>query len=289
MKLQNTITISRNSLKKSLDRYRQEFLVSLKEFRGYSELTVKTYADALDEALGYIEIIEEQEQILFNLMPYRIKISGLNAKTISKKLSAIRSFSEFLNEQGLHVMLQADESIKVAKTLPKPVSHAHILEALKECDLQEKLLVSMLYTLGLRISELSSLELENISSEWIRVTGKGSKQRDIPLLKSTKSLIDEYLSIFTAKKFLFEKNGERLSENSLRYMITKIFKRVALKVTPHQLRHSYASSLLNGGAPIVDVSELLGHSSMATTQIYTKLGSALKQQNYNKAHPLGDS
>ena len=91
------------------------------------------------------------------------------------------------------------------------------------------------------------------------------------------------------KKFLFEKNGERLSENSLRYMITKIFKRVALKVTPHQLRHSYASSLLNGGAPIVDVSELLGHSSMATTQIYTKLGSALKQQNYNKAHPLGDS
>jgi integrase/recombinase XerC len=59
-----------------------------------------------------------------------------------------------------------------------------------------------------------------------------------------------------------------------------------LKVTPHQLRHSYASSLLNSGAPIVDVSELLGHSSMATTQIYTKLGSALKQQNYNKAHPL---
>ena len=69
-------------------------------------------------------------------------------------------------------------------------------------------------------------------------------------------------------------------------MVTKIFGRVALKVTPHQLRHSYASSLLNGGAGIVDVSELLGHSSMATTQIYTKLGSALKEQNYNKAHPL---
>jgi integrase/recombinase XerC len=69
-------------------------------------------------------------------------------------------------------------------------------------------------------------------------------------------------------------------------MVTKVFKRVGMKVTPHQLRHSYATSLLNSGAPIVDVSELLGHSSMATTQIYTKLGSALKQENYNKAHPL---
>jgi len=65
-----------------------------------------------------------------------------------------------------------------------------------------------------------------------------------------------------------------------------VFKKIGLKVTPHQLRHSYATSLLNGGAMIVDVSELLGHSSMATTQIYTKLGSALKEQNYKKAHPL---
>jgi len=144
----------------------------------------------------------------------------------------------------------------------------------------------MLYTLGLRISELSSLDLDNIGDEWIRVLGKGNKHRDVPLLSSTKKLLDEYLLLTRPKKFLFEKNGEKLSENSLRYIVTKLFKDVALKVTPHQLRHSYASSLLNSGAPIVDVSELLGHSSMATTQIYTKLGSALKQQNYNKAHPL---
>ncbi len=259
------------------------------EYKGYSELTAKTYDEVLHEAFKYIEIIQENAHTIFNLMPYRIHIANLNAKTISKKLSAIRSFSEFLHEQGLHVTLHADESIKVAKTLPKPVAHKYILEALQQCNLQEKLLVVMLYTLGLRISELASLECKDIDSEWIRVIGKGNKQRDIPLLKSTKKLIDEYLSTFMGKKFLFEKKGERLSENSLRYIITKIFKRIALKVTPHQLRHSYASSLLNAGAPIVDVSELLGHSSMATAQIYTKLGSALKQQNYNKAHPLGDS
>jgi len=144
----------------------------------------------------------------------------------------------------------------------------------------------MLYTLGLRISELSSLELNDITDEWIRVLGKGNKQRDLPLINSTKKILDEYLGVFVLKKFLFEKSGEKLSENSLRYIVTKVFRKVGIKVTPHQLRHSYATSLLNSGAPIVDVSELLGHSSMATTQIYTKLGSALKQQNYNKAHPL---
>jgi integrase/recombinase XerC len=280
--------ILRNFLKKLLDKYKKSFLLSLEEHRGYSDLTIKTYDEALKEALQYIEIVEEKEQIIFNLMPYRIHIAGLNAKTISKKLSALRSFCSFLNEQNMHVVLRADESIKVAKTLPKPVSHEHIIDALKQCNLEEKLLVTMLYTLGLRISEIASLERKNISSEWIRVIGKGNKQRDIPLLQITKDLVDEYLSTFMVKKFLFEKKGERLSENSLRYMITKIFRRVALKVTPHQLRHSYASSLLNAGAPIADVSELLGHSSMATTQIYTKLGSALKQQNYNKAHPLGE-
>jgi integrase/recombinase XerC len=136
------------------------------------------------------------------------------------------------------------------------------------------------------VSELASLELKNISGEWVRVIGKGNKQRDVPLLPNSKKLLDEYLSKSPRKKFVFEKNGEKLSENSLRYIVLKVFRRVGLKVSPHQLRHSFASQLLNGSAPIADVSELLGHSSMATTQIYTKLGSALKQQNYNMAHPL---
>ena len=273
-------------MKKLLDKKRVSFLEYLEEIRGYSDLTIKSYDESLREALSFIEITQEEDKILFNLMPYRIYISHLNAKTISKKLSAVRGFSTFLNENGLSVVLKADDSVKVAKTLPKPISHKHIIEAIATADLQEKLVVVMLYTLGLRISELSSLKLQDISVEWIRVLGKGNKQRDVPLIDSTKLLIDEYLTSFSANKFLFEKNSEKLSENSLRYKVNKVFKNVSLKVSPHQLRHSYATSLLNGGAPIVDVSELLGHSSMATTQIYTKLGSALKQQNYNKAHPL---
>ena len=278
--------VLRNFLKKSISSQRVKFLNYLENIRGYSDLTLKSYDESLCEAFEFIEVLEEENKIIINLMPYRIKISHLNAKTISKKLSAMRSFVSYLNDNGMHTVLQSDDSIKVAKTLPKPIPHKHIVEALASTHTREKLIVTMLYTLGLRISELSSLRLENISSEWVRVLGKGNKHRDIPLLHTTKELMDEYLSNNYPKVFLFELNDERLSENSLRYTVNKVFKKVGLKVTPHQLRHSYATALLNANAPIADVSELLGHSTMATTQIYTKLGSALKQQNYNKAHPL---
>ena len=273
-------------MKKLLETKRKEFLKYLEDIRGYSDLTLKSYNESLHEAFVHVEIVQKDKTIIFNLMPYRIKIADLNAKTISKKLSAIRSFVEYLNDNSMSVVLKADDSVKVAKTLPKPISHQHILEALSHSEEEEKLIVTLLYTLGLRISELISLKLEDVKDEWVRVLGKGNKHRDIPLLSSTKELIDDYLSTRTQKKFIFEKNGEKLSENSLRYIVTKVFRRVGLKVSPHQLRHSYATELLNANAPISDVSELLGHSSMATTQIYTKLGSALKQQNYNSAHPL---
>ena len=273
-------------MKKLIDNYKDEYLESLLEIKGYSELTYKTYEEALNEAFENIEFEEIDGKKILNLMPYRLKIADQNPKTISKKLSAIRGFVNYLNDNGLNIFLKADDSIKVAKTLPKPISHKYIKEALQEATLEEKVVVVMLYTLGLRISELSNIELKNISSEWIRVDGKGNKQRDVPLLKSTKTLLDEYIETYMPKKYLFEKNRGKLSENSLRYIVTKVFKKIGLKVTPHQLRHSYATELLNSGAPIVDVSELLGHASMATTQIYTKLGSALKKQNYVKAHPL---
>lgn len=273
-------------MKKLIDKQRVYFLESLEKLRGYSDLTVKSYDESIKEALLHVEILKEESSIVIDLMPYRIKIAHLNAKTISKKLSALRSFSSFLNDNGVKINLKSDDSVKVAKTLPKPITHARILEAIYQADTQERLVVVMLYTLGLRVSELASLKVEDISMEWVRVLGKGSKQRDVPLLSFVKKMIDEYLTSFGIKKFLFENKGEKLSENSLRYIVNKAFKRVSLKVTPHQLRHSYATVLLNHNARIADVSELLGHSSMATTQIYTKLGSALKQQNYNKAHPL---
>ena len=273
-------------MKKSPLLYKTSFLIYLEKARGYSDLTLKTYDEALSEAINLIEIESKEKTTLFNLMPYRIKIASLKQKTIAKKLSAIRSFVAYLNTQGEHITLKADDSIKVPKTLPKPIPHEHIMEALQIAEPEERLVVTLLYTLGLRISELANLTLDDIGEEWIRVVGKGNKQRDVPLISTSAKLLRDYVDAIKPKKYLFEKNSQKLSENSLRYIITKVFKKVALKVTPHQLRHSYATVLLNNNARIADVSELLGHSSMATTQIYTKLGSALKMQNYNKAHPL---
>jgi len=262
--------------------YKLSFLDYLSDIRGYSDLTVKTYDRVIDEACEFVTY----EEGLLNLTPYRLKIADLNAKTISKKLSALRSFVKFMQDKGERISLKGDASIKVAKTLPKPISNEHIQEALDIADKDEKIIVVLLYTLGLRISELCSIELDAIEKEWISVLGKGNKQRQIPLLAVTYALIEAYKSEKSPRRFLFEKNGAKLSENTLRYKLTTLFKKIGLHVTPHMLRHSYATHLLNNDARIADVSELLGHSSMATTQIYTKLSSSVKMKNYQAAHPL---
>jgi len=265
-----------------LKTYKLSFLDYLSDIRGYSDLTVKTYAIVLDEAFQ----LTTYEDNVLNLTPYRLKIASLNSKTISKKLSAIRSFVKFMQDKGEKISLKGDASIKVAKTLPKPIAHEHIQEALEIADKDEEMVVVLLYTLGLRISELCSIELASIDKEWITVMGKGNKQRQIPLLQVTHALIEAYKNEKAPRRFLFEKNGAKLSENTLRYKLTTLFKKIGLHVTPHMLRHSYATHLLNNDARIADVSELLGHSSMATTQIYTKLSSSVKMKNYQSAHPL---
>jgi integrase/recombinase XerC len=273
-------------MKRSLESHRKHFLDYLERFRGYSDLTLKSYDETLREAFRMVELEESAGHTVINLMPYRLHIAHLKPTTISKKISALRSFANYMEEQGEKVSLKADESIKVPASLPKPVSDQHIQEALASAELSEKVVVTLLYTLGLRISELTTLRLDAISAGWVRVTGKGQKSRDIPLLESTRTLIETFKEQKRPKEYLFESKGACLSENSLRYLVTKCFKRVGLKVTPHQLRHSYATALLNNSARIADVSELLGHSSMSTTQIYTKLGSSVKMQHYLKAHPM---
>ncbi|MDQ1298264.1 MAG: Integrase [Campylobacterota bacterium] len=267
-------------------RHKEEFLKHCEAFKGYSPLTIFSYDESIDEMLKYAEIEIADAEVNINLMPFRVKIAVNKPKTIARKLSAIRSFIKYLRLEGMLIHVRADESIKVPKSLPKPVSHEHILTALAHAPVMERLAILLLYTMGLRISELSSLRTDNIGSQWCRVKGKGSKERDIPVLAQVWEAVSDYKSKSLCGGFLFEVNGEKLSENSLRYSITKVFKEVGFRVTPHQLRHAYATELLNNDARIADVSELLGHASMATTQIYTKLGSALKMDHYLKSHPL---
>lgn len=266
--------------------HKEAFLKYLDAIRGYSALTTRSYNDALDEMMRHAEISVEKDEILINLMPLRLKIASLRPKTVSAKLSAIRSFVKYLRHEGVSVELHGDESVKVPKTLPKPIAHEHIVHALSYADPLSKLAIVVLYTMGLRISELSNMRIADIAEQWCRVRGKGAKERDVPMPELAKSMIGTYHAANPAKEYVFELEGQKLSENSLRYMITKTFAEIGIKVTPHQLRHTYATELLNNGARIADVSELLGHASMATTQIYTKLGNALKMDHYLKSHPL---
>lgn len=265
---------------------KEEFLKYLDGIRGYSPLSIRSYHDAIDEMIENVEIIDESGELILNIMPLRLKIAHLKAKTISAKLSAIRSFVKFLRLGGRRVELRGDEGVKIPKSLPKPITHEQILQALQHADPIEKLAITLLYTMGLRISELTHLRVDDMTSGWSRVKGKGSKERDIPMIESLTAMVLAYQRDNPSREYLFEAKGEKLSENSLRYTIVKAFAKVGLKVTPHQLRHTYATELLNNGARIADVSELLGHASMATTQIYTKLGNALKMDHYLKSHPL---
>ncbi len=276
-----------SSLITTLGGYIEEFLAYLLDVRGYSELSVKTYEIALRQMMEVSHFYQEDALSVLDITPFRFKIVKNHKKTIVKKLSAVRSFVNYLEDQcHIGVRLIGDESIKAPQSLPKPIEQRYIDEVLDKANLEEKLLILMLYGLGLRISELSGLKLEDIKESWVQIHGKGNRVRELPLLGELQRLIKLHTAQTMPKKYLFEKGNLPMNSAQLRYRLTKLFKEAGIKATPHQLRHSFATHLLNNGARIADVSELLGHKTMATTQIYTKLGSVKKMQEYMKAHPL---
>ena len=277
-------------MKEKFQAYSEDFLDYLFDVRGYSETSIITYEIALRQMMEVSHFYEEEGFTVLDITPFRFAIVKNAKKTIVKKLSAIRSFVKYMEDQcHLSIKLISDESIKVPQGLPKPIEEKYIREVLSTAKLEDKLIIAMLYGLGLRISELSALKLEDIKGKWIQIHGKGAKVRELPLLDDLQTLISQYCEYYHPKKYLFEKGNSPMNAAQLRYKLTKLFKDAGLKVTPHQLRHSFATHLLNHGARISDVSELLGHETMATTQVYTKLGSVKKMQEYMSAHPLAKS
>jgi len=263
------------------------FLVYLENVRGYASSSILTYENTLNEVVKESHYYEEDGTIILDITPLRLKNVNNSKKTISKKLSTVRSFVKFMREQEeVEIKLIGDSVIKVPKTLPKPIDENIIDEILVHANVQESLIITLLYGLGLRISELSALKLLDISPAWVQVLGKGNKVREVPLLTTLYDQIEDYKKIEKPQKFLFEKNSEQMSSSQIRYVFMKLFKKSGIKATPHQLRHSFATHLLHNGARISDVSELLGHSSMVSTQIYTQLGNSKKFNEYSKAHPL---
>jgi integrase/recombinase XerC len=274
-------------MKKEFYGYCDEFLSYLINIRGYSNETVTTYQIAIKQMIEFATIIEENGTITIEITPLRIKIVKNSKKTIAKKLSAIRSFVKFLEKhKNMTIILRPNESIKVPQTLPKPIDESYIQEAINNSTLEEKTIIYCLYGLGLRISELSNMKIENTNDGWVQIRGKGNKVRELPIALELAAVLKEYIDMYNPKIYLFENNNIQMSAPQLRYKVGKIFAAHGIRATPHQLRHSFATHLLNNGARISDVSELLGHSTMATTQIYTRLGSSKKLSEYMNAHPL---
>ncbi|MEA3498536.1 MAG: tyrosine-type recombinase/integrase [Campylobacterota bacterium] len=266
--------------------YLEQFIIYLQELRNYSPLTIKTYKTPIEKMIEISEIYEENDKLIFDIVKYRVEISKQNSKTINKKLSSIRSFLKFLETKGIKTKLTGATSIKSAQTLPKPIQTKNIFESLEGATLEQKVIIIAIYSFGLRISELATLKLSDIYDEYIVVMGKGSKERQIPSTKSAIDLFSNYIEQYKPIKYLFEKDGVALTKRQLQYKLEKSFQAIGIKATPHQLRHSFATDLLNEGARINDISQLLGHSSLKATGIYTKLNTNTKLKQYNRSHPL---
>ncbi|MCX6355754.1 MAG: tyrosine recombinase XerC [Candidatus Aureabacteria bacterium] len=233
--------------------------------------------------------------------------TGLSKSSIARGLAALRSFYRFLVREG---MIAANPFLGIAtprrqKTLPRFLdvdAARRLMEAAKGDDLRslrDRAILETLYTSGMRVSELTALNLEHVDllGEVVRVMGKGNKERLIPLGRHAVQALTRY---FAARRInplrsrggegtivFINTDGGRLTARSVRKVVDKYVRTLALaeKISPHSLRHSFATHLLDAGADLRSVQELLGHASLSTTQIYTHVTAERMKKVYEKTHP----
>ena len=220
------------------------------------------------------------------MVQYKSKIANLNKKTIAKKISILRIFFKYLEEKGYNFRIIGDEVIKIPKTPPKLIPITDIKKALNNASIIEYTAIITIFGLGVTLSEARNIILDNIKNESIEIINKKNEIRNIPLDIHLKENLTKYINLYTPKKYLFEKNNIQLSDMQLRYIIQKPFKKIGLKITPNQLRYSFAAIMVNNGITLNNISKLLGYKSIPSTQFYTKIDNSTKLQNYIKAHPL---
>lgn len=232
--------------------------------------------------------------------------SPLTTSSLSRTLSSIRGFHRFMLEEGaLTVDVTQDvRRPKLPKSLPKALTIDQVVALLGTVSgddpvaIRDRAFLEFLYATGARVSEATALNVDDVTAveESVRVRGKGSKQRIVPLGSYARTALDEYLvrvrpmfavnGISTPALFLGPR-GARLSRQSAWLIITEAAEKAHLTahVSPHTLRHSFATHLLAGGADVRVVQELLGHSSVATTQIYTQVTADTLRESYRTSHP----
>lgn len=278
-----------------------EYIEELKS-RGYSERTLEAYRKDLCSLANFLSGRGKSgwgEAGLSDLRDYFATEleRGISKRSLARKNSSARGFFKHLKRRGRisnnpAAMLR---SPRQARLLPKFIYPEKMSEMLSRIDdLQDRAMMELLYSTGMRVSELTSLDVGQVDflSEIMKIRGKGRKERIVPVGRTALRALRDYLDsrkgrIQEHDPLFLNKKGERISPRSVRYRIYLWSKRLALeeRVSPHWFRHSFATHLLEAGADLRSVQELLGHSNLSTTQIYTHLTKERLREVYSRTHP----
>lgn len=276
-----------------------KFLFFLKVELNYSELTIKSYQLDLTDFFGYIESKKINYLTITNhdVRGYLKYLDSCNLKnsTISRRISTLRTFYNYLVDENIveNNVFHNVKNPKLEKKLPNYLNYNEMEELLESIDisttegLERMLLIEMFYSTGCRVSEMINVKISDIdfTNKTIRIMGKGSKERIVYFGDYASKYLDNYLSKVKCDKYLFtNKKGEKLTINEVEQIVKDIMKHISIKthVTPHTLRHTFATHLLNNGADIKTVQELLGHANLSTTGIYTHVSSDRLKDIYFK-------
>ena len=281
--------------------------------RNLSDNSIKGYVTDLESFLKHMEklgIVEFNQLEIEHIRSWlaNLQTTGVARATLTRRIVSIRAFTNWAAASGwLNSDLGANLAIpKPHKTLPEVLNMDEAATVLKSLEvkaieeptpinLRDLALVEVLYGTGIRVSELCGLNLEDVdrTRNTLNVYGKGDKQRVVPIGIPAMKSIDNYISNArsefindnSAQALFLGSRGKRIDQRTVREVVYEAMKAVGAKMGPHGLRHSAATHLLEGGADLRTVQEILGHASLATTQIYTHVSPERLQSAYKQAHP----
>jgi integrase/recombinase XerC len=294
----------------SFTKYVDAFIDYLRNVRNYSEHTLRAYAIDLSDFTAFWHergVADSQLEQLFHPLIraylYGLKNKSLSNRSIVRRLSAIRSYIKFLQRQGF-LASELDlgwQRFKLDRKLPDFLSEAQAADLmdLPEGDgflsARDRVILELFYQCGLRLSELAALSDQSLDlgSSLLRIMGKGKKVRMVPFGAIAAERVRSYLSVRHAifglghERLLLSRTGSPLTTRSIARVVVKYSSRLreGKGVSPHKLRHSFATHMLDNGADLMAVAELLGHESVRTTQVYTHLTTAHLKKEYERAHP----
>jgi len=293
-----------------MDGYLERFLKYLQVSRNASPYTVKNYRNDIGQFLDYcaaqgVSSLQEVDRPLLRRYLSELDAAGYVKASIARRVAELRSFGDFLMREEVleHNPFRMVSAPRIPKRLPQYLTVAELEALLTAPDtstplgLRDRAIIEVLYAAGLRVSELASLDIRDVDLDQaqVRVMGKGSKERIGLLGRPAVHAVRAYLQAGrpsllgkqpTAALWLNNRGG-RLTVRGVALVLSKASKQAGIQtpVSPHVLRHTFATHLLDGGADLRVVQELLGHADLATTQIYTHVSQSRAREVYLRAHP----